>query len=669
MKQITLLVVIYFGMLSITFSQISFSKTFKNFDSSYKCVEIADLNNDGLNDVVIGSGFYFSTENDYYLFIYYQNSRGALEEPIKIKYPDSYPGLNVLKLADVNNDHFCDIIIGYSDSVGIFYQDENGKFDRFQSIFSGYDVDGLDVGDLNHDGLPDFAVCHWNSDFINVFYQTKSDTFNIKKVVVETSGYDELNIADLNNDGLDDIIYMPGQMRHSTVQILFQDAPLGITDSVYLYKYEGYYYPTFQGMGIGDLNNDGFNDIVGNLFDNTMILYQTVENQIGDSLELLESSSGAVEVADLNCDGLNDIITKNTIFEKDNATGKFIRRQISTDSNYNPYSLAVGDINNDNKPDIVSLGFSTAIFMINSSKPTNFDTIDTLLWNLAIEKDTIEESPSYEIIETDTSSICDVERHYTINLMQTKLYERFQGDSVLIRHSDMCGRPYQDTIISSFNYQTKTILKSDTIKTLNREDVIIYNRTYFKDYWSKDTTEIWTALTENKLRIEDISISHDTVIIHVDSVLVKERMIYTKGMFRYFHLYEGIRCESYYVDSLLQYQYEFVENRALTSDTILISKTIERYPSYTTNIFDANSVTFQVFPNPVHNELSINFGNNCPVNCLIKLINSSGATMYQKQSEIVGGQEIINTAFLANGIYYIEIIFDEKRITKRIIKQ
>jgi hypothetical protein len=331
--------------------------------------------------------------------------------------------------------------------------------------------------------------------------------------------------------------------------------------------------------------------------------------------------------------------------------------------------LAVGDINNDNKPDIVSLGFSTAVFLTNTSKPTSFDNIDKLVWNLVIEKDTIEESPGYEVIETDTTSICDLERHYTINLKQTNLYERFQGDSVLIRHSDMCGRPYQDTIITPFNFQTKTILKSDTVKTLIREDVIVYNRTYFKDYWSRDTTEMWTELTENKLRLEDISISHDTVIIHVDSVLVKERLLYTKGMFRYFNLYEGIRCEKYYVDSLLQYQDEFVESRALTSDTTLISKTIERYPSFTTNIFDANSITFEVYPNPVHNELIINFGNNCPENCLIKLINSSGATMCQKQSKIIGGQEIINVAFLANGIYFIEIIFDKKRIAKRIIKQ
>jgi len=43
--------------------------------------------------------------------------------------------------------------------------------------------------------------------------------------------------------------------------------------------------------------------------------------------------------------------------------------------------------------------------------------------------------------------------------------------------------------------------------------------------------------------------------------------------------------------------------------------------------------------------------------------------MYQKQNKIIGGQEIINVAFLANGIYYIEVIFDKKRITKKIIKQ
>ncbi len=98
-----------------------------------------------------------------------RNPDSTLAAPVSIKYPDPYPGLDVLHISDVNNDKLNDVIIGYSDSIGIFFQDQLGGLEPVKTWYSGRDVDGLKTGDLNNDGLNDIAVCHWNDDFIKGF--------------------------------------------------------------------------------------------------------------------------------------------------------------------------------------------------------------------------------------------------------------------------------------------------------------------------------------------------------------------------------------------------------------------------------------------------------------------------------------------------------------------
>jgi hypothetical protein len=42
--------------------------------TTIEAVEIGDVTNDGLNDIVVGSGYYFDSLNDYCVFVYKQNT-------------------------------------------------------------------------------------------------------------------------------------------------------------------------------------------------------------------------------------------------------------------------------------------------------------------------------------------------------------------------------------------------------------------------------------------------------------------------------------------------------------------------------------------------------------------------------------------------------------------
>jgi hypothetical protein len=48
-----------------------------------EAVAIGDVNGDGLNDVVLVTSSYFSPDNDYKLFVFLQDTSGALLPPIR----------------------------------------------------------------------------------------------------------------------------------------------------------------------------------------------------------------------------------------------------------------------------------------------------------------------------------------------------------------------------------------------------------------------------------------------------------------------------------------------------------------------------------------------------------------------------------------------------------
>ena len=78
-------------------------------------VAVGDLNNDGLNDVVLGTGIYFDPSNDCKLIVFYQNSTGTLNSAVKYPYPYSSPTILGIAIADVNNDYLNDIVFCFND--------------------------------------------------------------------------------------------------------------------------------------------------------------------------------------------------------------------------------------------------------------------------------------------------------------------------------------------------------------------------------------------------------------------------------------------------------------------------------------------------------------------------------------------------------------------------
>ncbi|MDD5529900.1 MAG: FG-GAP-like repeat-containing protein [bacterium] len=356
--------ILMFGMLQIltlpAYSALNFaSYVAHSVGSSPEVVAIGDVNNDELNDVVLGTSFYFDSLNDYKVFVFIQDSAGNLKSPVKYDGGD----ITSMDIGDLNADGLQDIVIGHDDSVGIFFQDSSGICPMV-SYYSGASVNGVKIGNLNNDTLLDIAVCHWNEDSIRIFIQKPYGIFD-SSVAYHTAnaGYDEIDIGDVTGDGLEDVVYMRGSSTNDNFEVFAQDST-GSLKSPVSYDLGD---ENTHGVAVKDINNDGKKDIVTSYGGNKPT--SNIAVWLQDSSGVLQNPPVSyscndcpepVEIADLDNDNLNDVIVANggwntlSIYLQNdsNNLSSYINVVIPYASHYKPEGLAVGDINNDNKPDI-----------------------------------------------------------------------------------------------------------------------------------------------------------------------------------------------------------------------------------------------------------------------------------------------------------------------------
>lgn len=490
MKGLFVLSVLLYLFPKIGCSQISFLP-YKSIwvGSRPGVVAISDLNDDGLNDVLLATTYYFDPLNDFCLFIFYQDTTGSLKVPIKLRYASSYHPRVCISVADLNNDQKKDIVLGRADSIFIFYQNLSGTFNPLVRHYSGIDVDAMETGDLNNDGLADIAVAHWNDTFIRIFYQdTVLGLTSITYPQVQ-SGWDELEVGDITNDGLNDLVFLTQQTPGAVY--IYKQKPSGILDTAISFR------PTsnalsasYRGFDIGDVSNDGINDLAfsnGTNWPDSYIYLYIQDTAAGvlkfpDSLQSYDQPQ-PVEIADLNCDGRNEIITANggfhcfSVFEQDslNRYKPPLLFYLPYASSYEPQGLCVGDINNDGKKDVVIADYNNGLLLlINNTHPLIMSNIDTLLSTdtVFIKMDTksryfhkeqvIEGTSPCLINQTDVFLKND---YYRIDTIQT--------DTFFVREGTNCSLITIDTIQKSLSKYNSTYIYSDTSHISTTIDTII----------------------------------------------------------------------------------------------------------------------------------------------------------------------------------------------------
>ncbi|MEP3889375.1 MAG: hypothetical protein ABJN69_02840 [Hellea sp.] len=227
---------------------------------------ISDIDGDGIDDIVVGAAFDdFYGENSGTVFIY-SGIDGQLIRTHNGERNNNF-GYSVADAGDVDGDGVTDILIGAWAASG-----GNGKAYVLSGAtgvelheFSGIGQFGSDVaglGDIDGDGYADFAISTSTGAVTpqtSIFSGFDGELLHTIMVWEQSFGISIANAGDVNNDGINDLIIGAPHDGNGNARVLSGQ------DWSILYTLVGDSNGDAFGIsvdGIGDLDKDGFDDLI-----------------------------------------------------------------------------------------------------------------------------------------------------------------------------------------------------------------------------------------------------------------------------------------------------------------------------------------------------------------------------------------------------------------------
>jgi hypothetical protein len=349
--------------------------------SSPAAVAIGDVTGDGRNDVVMTTDFYFDAAHDYRLWVFAQTSNGQLAPPVTYSLGQQQNPASV-SVGDVTGDGRNDVVVGLDRfGIEVFSGQSNGTLSA-PTLTQTVDSYKIRLGHLDASGKLAIAGIGWDENTVSVFHADSSGALGTPAVYsAPYSGYDDLKIADVTGDHRDDIVVMSGQLYATPNVSVLAQLPAGGFAPVASYRV-GTNTNTY-GIGLGDVNGDGRNDVVASYGGNRPDSHIAVFGQKNDGTLGAPTSyssydiPGSTEVADFDHDGRADVVTYHNGWNEVGVYRQQADGTLGTEELYpvpyaswvDPHGLAVGDINSDGAPDVVIADYNNGLVVLRNANP------------------------------------------------------------------------------------------------------------------------------------------------------------------------------------------------------------------------------------------------------------------------------------------------------------
>ncbi|MGD8793177.1 MAG: VCBS repeat-containing protein, partial [Anaerolineae bacterium] len=352
-----------------------------------RSVAAGDLNGDGYLDIVTGNSCTTGGGDCQAIQVFINDQAGRFDGPEaarSLPALDAGQGAGAVALADVDGDGSLDVIAGYLNAPNLVYlNDGSGDLglDRAQAFGAEGWTEGLAVGDLDGDGFLDLVEVNTGLEAPEIVYLNDGSGAFGTGLEVTAEGYTDIvavTLADLDGDGFQDLVAAAGNSEVPDRNLVLMNDGQGAFGQPL-----GFGSPnTTTSVAVADFNGDGVLDIVvGNYQGAEVWVYlREIQGLYGRAVEIgPKATSRGVALGDMDANGTLDVVMlgggqdPNTVYLND---GRCLADAACPVYRFGPeanaYDLALGDLNGDDRLDVVQANEGQNYIYFSDSSSSSF---------------------------------------------------------------------------------------------------------------------------------------------------------------------------------------------------------------------------------------------------------------------------------------------------------